>query len=128
MVMVKTTGHVHVYAGQKRLACCGRSIVGYAVSDQFGNRSPVTVNNPLEAPLLAQNLSQRKRVCGSRYCIQGVERAHQSCGTCIPSGMERRQIKLPQRVFGKLHAVVITSAFRGTVADKVLRARRDAVW
>src|SRR6266404_7027418 len=42
--------------------------------------------------------------------------------------MERRQIKLAQRVFRKLYAVVIASAFRGTVADKMFRARRDAVW
>ena len=127
MVVIKTTGHVHIHAAQKRLACCSRPVVSYAMCHELGNRSPVAVNNPLEAPLRAQNLSQGKRVCGSRYCIQGIERAHQCCGARIDCGMEGRQIKLAQRVLRKLYAVVIASAFRSTVADKVLRARRDAV-
>src|SRR5947207_14322567 len=41
--------------------------------------------------------------------------------------MKRRQIKLPQSVFGDFYGIVIATAFRRAIADEVLRAGGDAV-
>src|SRR2546430_7803808 len=56
-----------------------------------------------------------------------MESPHQGGGAGIDRGMKRRQIKLPQSVFGYFYGIVIAAAFRRAVTDEVLRAGGDAV-
>src|SRR5713101_3961141 len=127
ILMVETAGHVHVDAGQKRLARRSGTVVGNAVCHEFGNGGPIAINESLETPLLPEDLLQSERICGSGDSVQRIERGHDGGRARIHGRVEWRQIKLPQGMFGEFHRIVISTALRRTVANKMFRARRDTI-
>jgi hypothetical protein len=68
------------------------------VVEQLGDRAPVGDHKAVEAPLLAQNLSQDEGVGGGGNAVDGVERTHHRGRAGLDRGAIRLQVDLPQQI------------------------------
>src|SRR5204863_4599145 len=98
-----------------------------AVRHQFDDGSPIAYHEALEAPFLAKNLFQSKWIGGRRNPVQGIKRTHECCNAGLLCGVKRRQIELPERVFGDFSAVVLSPCFRGSISHVMFYASHNAV-
>src|SRR5579863_8187797 len=125
--VVKIADHIHVHAGQQRLAGCGRTIIGDSMRHQFTYRRPIAYHEALECPFFFQDLFQSKRICRCRDSVQRIESAHEGGGASFFRRVKWRQVILPQRVLGDLGGGVFAARLRCSIADVVLHASHDTV-
>ena len=95
--------------------------------DQFLHRAVVTDGQPLEAPLLAQQVGQQPAVGGGGHAVDGVQRDHHRAGAGVHRGLVGRQVVLEHARQAHVHGVVVAAAFGRAVQGEVLDRRHDAV-
>ena len=94
--VVKVRHHVDIDAGGDGLSGSRRRVERDAVIDQLHDGGVVADDEPVEAPLPAQNLTQKKWIGAGRHAIEGVEGAHDGGGARPDSGLVGRQVDLAE--------------------------------
>ena len=107
---------------------CGLFLVlGDAVGNHLGHGTPVGDDDAVPTPLAAQDLLHEESVAGRRNAREFVERVHESRGTRVSGGFERRQVEFAQPLVGDVHRIVVAAALGGSVAREMLRTGEDGV-
>ena len=89
--------------------------------------APVGDDKAVEAPLLAQNLSQHEGIGAGGNAVDGIEGTHHGCRAGLDRGAIGLQIDLPQHDLAHIHGVVIAAGNGRAVGGKVLHADGDRV-
>ena len=118
--------HVHVDAGFEGLAGHGRAVAD-GVIHELGDRAPIGDHEAVEAPLLAQNLGEGKRIGGGGNAVDGVEGAHHRGRAGFDRGMVGREVDLAQRDLAHVGGVVVAAGDGGAVGGEVLDADGDRI-
>ena len=131
--------HLGVDAGVEREGCRAGSVGGDAVTAftgvgclrrtgaHLGDRRPVALDEPVELPLVFEDLVHRVVVAAAGHAVDRVERAHRRVRTGVDSRLERRQIEIPEPLFRQVGGVVVPAALRLAVRGEVLGARDELV-
>ena len=90
---------------------------------QLLDRPPVAEQHAVEAPFVAQQAAQQRRVAGGRHPAERVERGHVAGGAGVRGGLERRQVSLAQGALGHVGDVVVAPALGRAVGAEVLGRR-----
>ena len=87
---------------------------------QLPNPAPIANDETLEAPAIAQHVTNQPLAGVRRDPSDVVERRHYRRHSGIDCCLVRRQIRLPQRPLRQLHRVVIAPTFSAAVRRVVL--------
>ena len=117
--------HAHVDAGHEG-AAAGLGAVGRdPVPHQLADGRVVGDDEPVEAPLVAEDVGKEPLAARRRDAADLVERRHQRLRAGGDGGLERREDGLAERPLGDLGRVVVAAALGEPVAREVLGRRHE---
>ena len=126
-VTIRCRNHFHVHARREAELRGIGFVGGDAVINQLQHRVIVAHDETWKFPFAAQNVRERVAIAARGKTRKTIERTHHRQRARVHAGFELRQIKISQRVFGNFRRVVIASAFRRTVTDKMFETRDHAI-
>jgi hypothetical protein len=122
---VRAGDHVDVHAGRDRLGCGVSQIGGNALVDQLAHTVPVGNDDTAEAPFVLEHLTQQSTMGVHGHAIDVGEGRHDGGAPRLNRSPEWAKMTVAQSVLADLHGLVVPATPDQTVADEVLRARRD---
>jgi hypothetical protein len=89
---------------------------------QLRDRSPVALDEAVEAPLALEDVGHQVAVAAARNAVQRVERAHEGVGAGVERRLERWQVQVAEPLLRHVGRVVVAAGLRLAVGREVLRA------
>ena len=99
----------------------------HAMIHQLGDGGVVRHDQPVEAPLSAQQIAQQFAVCGAGDAGEIVEADHDGADARLDRRLERRQHHIVHAVGAQIDGVIVAPAFGEAVAGEMLGAGHHAV-